>query len=95
MWKTIRRIVCCAALLAALAVIAPAAARADPDMTDYNTYWQVAQDPSAPTLAWTTTPIGRRCRRRRSRDHEQSEPCNGAGPSVQGPPADRIRAVLE
>jgi hypothetical protein len=48
MWKCIRRIHFCAPLLAVLAFMTPAAARADdpPDMQDYNTYWQVAQDPT-------------------------------------------------
>jgi hypothetical protein len=50
MGNAIRRIVCCAALLTGLAVLTPAAVRADdpPDMQDYNTYWQVAEDPTPP-----------------------------------------------
>ncbi len=50
MLKTVRRIALCLPLLAVLAVMAPAAARADdpPNMQDYNTYWQVAQDPNPP-----------------------------------------------
>jgi hypothetical protein len=50
MLKTIRGIVCSAALLAVLGVIAPATARADdpPNLQDYNTYWQVAQNPTPP-----------------------------------------------
>jgi hypothetical protein len=31
-----------------LGLIRPATARADVDMNDYNTYWQVATDPSPP-----------------------------------------------
>jgi hypothetical protein len=48
--KFIRRIVLCAVLLTGLGVVAPAAARADdpPNMQDYNTYWQVATDPTPP-----------------------------------------------
>jgi hypothetical protein len=47
---SIRRFVACAALLAVLSAIEPAAARADdpPNLQDYNTYWQVAQDPTPP-----------------------------------------------
>ncbi len=50
MSKTLRRILLCVPLLAVLGFIAPAAARADdpPNMQDYNTYWQVAQDPNPP-----------------------------------------------
>jgi hypothetical protein len=50
MSKSIRRIVLCAALLAGLGAMAPATARADdpPNMQDYNTYWQVATDPTPP-----------------------------------------------
>ncbi len=51
MLKTIRRFVGCAALLAVFSVFTTAAAvRADdpPNMQDYNTYWQVAQDPTPP-----------------------------------------------
>jgi hypothetical protein len=49
MLQSIRRIVVCAVLLAGLGVMAPTAARADVDMTNYNTYWQVAQDPTPPS----------------------------------------------
>jgi hypothetical protein len=52
MLKSIRRFVWGAALLAMFAAIAPAAvARADdpPNMQDYNTYWQVANDPTPPS----------------------------------------------
>ena len=47
---TIRRFVLCAVLLLGLGVVVPAAARADdpPNMQDYNTYWQVAEDPTPP-----------------------------------------------
>jgi hypothetical protein len=51
MWKAIRRILLCAALLAGFGILAPTAAvRADdpPNMQDYNTYWQVAEDPTPP-----------------------------------------------
>jgi hypothetical protein len=50
MWKCIRRIALCATLLTGLAAITPAA-RADdpPNMQDYNTYWQVATDPTPPS----------------------------------------------
>jgi hypothetical protein len=48
MLKSIRRILCCAAALSVLGVITPAAARADVDMSDYNTYWQVANSPAPP-----------------------------------------------
>jgi hypothetical protein len=41
--------VCCLALLTGIGAAMPATARADsPDMSDYNTYWQVAQDPTPP-----------------------------------------------
>ena len=51
MWKYIRRIALCATLLTGLAAIAPGAARAEdpPNMQDYNTYWQVATDPTPPS----------------------------------------------
>jgi hypothetical protein len=48
MLKSIRRIVCCAALVTGLGIITPAVVRADVDMSDYNTYWQVATDPTPP-----------------------------------------------
>jgi hypothetical protein len=51
MSKSIRRFVGSAALLAVLGVFTTAAAvRADdpPNMQDYNTYWQVANDPAPP-----------------------------------------------
>jgi hypothetical protein len=48
MWKNLRRIVGTVALLALLGVLTPAAARADVDMNDYNTYWQVANSPAPP-----------------------------------------------
>jgi hypothetical protein len=48
MLKSIRRIVGCAAVLAVLAVITPAVGRADVDMSDSNTYWQVANSPTPP-----------------------------------------------
>jgi hypothetical protein len=46
-----RRIVLCVALLAGLGIITSVAARADdpPNMQDYNTYWQVATDPTPPS----------------------------------------------
>src|SRR5262249_52921851 len=48
--KTICRVVVCAALLAVLCLLRPAAARADePNMQDYNTWWQVAEDPTPPS----------------------------------------------
>jgi len=58
MWKCIHRIALCATLLTGLAAITPPAARADdpPNMQDYNTYWQVATDPTppSPTLDYDT-----------------------------------------
>jgi hypothetical protein len=50
MLKSIRRIVLRAALLTVLGGILPAVARAHdpPNMQDYNTYWQVATDPTPP-----------------------------------------------
>jgi hypothetical protein len=50
MFTSIRRIACSAALLLVFSSLAPAAARADdpPNLQDYNTYWQVAQDPNSP-----------------------------------------------
>jgi hypothetical protein len=50
MMKAMRRIVLCVALLTGLGIATPAAVRADdpPNMQDYNTYWQVAEDPSPP-----------------------------------------------
>jgi hypothetical protein len=59
MLKSLRRFVGCAVLLAVLGVMAMApAARADdpPNMQDYNTYWQVATDPTppSPTLDYNT-----------------------------------------
>lgn len=51
MLKSIRRFVGCAALLAVLGVFTTTAAvRADdpPNMQDYTTYWQVANDPAPP-----------------------------------------------
>jgi hypothetical protein len=45
-------------LAVGLAMIGPAVVRADdaPNMQDYNTYWQVAQDPTppSPTLDYNT-----------------------------------------
>jgi hypothetical protein len=52
MWKSIRRIVLCATLLIGVGIMTPAAVRADdppPNMQDYNTYWQVAEDPTPPS----------------------------------------------
>jgi hypothetical protein len=48
--QVLRRTLVCAALLTGLSIIAPAAVRADdpPNMQDYNTYWQVATDPTPP-----------------------------------------------
>jgi hypothetical protein len=45
-----RRMLWCAVLLTGFGIAAPGAARADdtPNMTDYNTYWQVATDPTPP-----------------------------------------------
>jgi hypothetical protein len=58
MLKSIRRIVLCALLLTVLGTIIPTVARADdpPNMQDYNTYWQVATDPTPPdpTLDYNT-----------------------------------------
>jgi hypothetical protein len=48
MLRSICPLVCCVAVLSALAVITPASARADVDMSDYNTYWQVANSPTPP-----------------------------------------------
>jgi hypothetical protein len=45
---SIRRIVACGVLLAGLAAMRPASVRADVDMSDYNTYWKVATDPTPP-----------------------------------------------
>jgi hypothetical protein len=49
--KAIRRIVLCAALLTGIGILMPSAARADdpPNMQDYYTYWQVAEDPTPPS----------------------------------------------
>jgi hypothetical protein len=38
MWKSIRRMIYCIAILAGLGIIAPSVARADNE--DYNAYWQ-------------------------------------------------------
>jgi hypothetical protein len=49
MWKSIGWMVCGVALLTGIGAAMPAAARADdPNMGDYNTYWQVAEDPTPP-----------------------------------------------
>ena len=51
MSKTIRRVLLCVPVLAVLGVLTLApAVRADdpPDMTDYNAYWKVAEDPTPP-----------------------------------------------
>jgi hypothetical protein len=49
MFKSIRRIVLCATLLCGLAFLAPATARADePNLQDYNTYWNYVQNPIPP-----------------------------------------------
>jgi hypothetical protein len=50
MLKSIRRIVCCAAVLTVLSLVVPAAARADdpPDQSDYNAVWQYAESPAQP-----------------------------------------------
>jgi hypothetical protein len=53
----VRKVLVCAALLIALVFIRSIPARADNvDMTDYNTWWQVAEDPSPPdpTLDYNT-----------------------------------------
>jgi hypothetical protein len=44
----IRKIALGVALLLVLWTKMPTVARADVDMTDYNTYWQVAADPTPP-----------------------------------------------
>ncbi len=49
MWRAVRRFLWCAALLAGLGALRPAVAHAGPDMSDYNTYWQVAEDPTPPS----------------------------------------------
>jgi hypothetical protein len=50
MLQRLSGIVVAAALLAVLCLLRPAAARADePNMQDYNTYWQVAEDPCPPS----------------------------------------------
>lgn len=46
--KSVLAIVSCIALFSVLGLINPVAARADVDMNDYNTYWQVATDPTPP-----------------------------------------------
>ena len=49
MMKFIRAILVAAILMAPFAVFAPSVARADNvDMSDYNTYWKVATDPTPP-----------------------------------------------
>jgi hypothetical protein len=54
--STIRKIVLGTAVLLTFCARMPIAARADVDMTDYNTYWQVAEDPTPPdpTLDYNT-----------------------------------------
>jgi hypothetical protein len=58
MFEYLRKLLCGIALTAGLTLLMPAAARADdpPNMQDYNTYWQVAQDPTppSPTLDYNT-----------------------------------------
>jgi hypothetical protein len=52
MSKIIRRVLLCLPLVAALAVAAPSAVRADPpDQTDYNAVWQYAEAPPQPDPA--------------------------------------------
>jgi hypothetical protein len=50
MSRSIRRIVLCAALLCGFYFLAPATAQADdqPNMQDYNTYWNYVQNPTPP-----------------------------------------------
>jgi hypothetical protein len=48
MVNSIRRIVLCAVLLSTCGILTPPVARADVDMNDYNTYWQVANSPAPP-----------------------------------------------
>jgi hypothetical protein len=50
MSKIILRVVLCIALFTGIAITTPATARADdPNMQDYNTYMQVAADPTPPS----------------------------------------------
>jgi hypothetical protein len=50
MFALLRKLVCGAALTAGLVFVGPAAQADDPpNMQDYNTYWQVAQDPTPPS----------------------------------------------
>ena len=54
MLNCIRRMMVCAALLGLLGAFTTATAvRADdpPNMQDYNTYWQVANDPTPPSTS--------------------------------------------
>jgi hypothetical protein len=46
--KFVVPVVFCAALFMVFTILTPARARADVDMSDYNTYWQVATDPTPP-----------------------------------------------
>jgi hypothetical protein len=48
MLKSIRRTLCAAAVLSTLGLITPTVTRADVDMSDSNTYWQVANSPTPP-----------------------------------------------
>ena len=54
--STIRKVVLGVALLLVFWTKMPTVARADVDMTDYNTWWQVAEDPTPPdpTLDYNT-----------------------------------------
>jgi hypothetical protein len=49
MLKSVRWIVFSAVLLTGFALSTPAARADEPNMQDYNTYWQVAQDPTPPS----------------------------------------------
>jgi hypothetical protein len=48
MMKCIRGILVAAILMAPFAALAPSVRADDVDMTDYNTYWKVATDPTPP-----------------------------------------------
>lgn len=52
MFKSIRTMLCSTVIMAGLAgLMCTSAARADdpPNMQDYNTFWQVAEDPTPPS----------------------------------------------
>ena len=97
MLKSIRRFVVAAALLTVLAVLGvfttAAAVRADdpPNMQDYNTYWQVANDPAQRTRRWTTTPTGPRCRRKSRAVPTDEDAAMGARPATT--PAESIETA--